>query len=81
VGGERILDGIIASHDLIHSLKKGMDIGMMIKLYMSKYFDRLGWNFIQQMLEVFGFNEDLDSLNIEHDKIIFILHSYQWISL
>lgn len=56
VEGKQILDGIILSHELIHSLKLLKKPGMLLKLVLSKAFDKLSWNYIKQILLPFGFN-------------------------
>ena len=44
VEGRQILDGIIISHEIIHLLKTTKKFGMLIKLDLSKAFDKLNWN-------------------------------------
>ena len=41
VEGCQILDGIITTHEVIHSLKLFASPGMIIKLYMAKAFDKV----------------------------------------
>lgn len=55
VEGRQILDNIILSHKVIHSLKHTRKAGMILKLDLSKAFDKLNWMYIQKMLLVFGF--------------------------
>jgi len=50
------MDGIILSNEVIHSLKLLKKPGMILKLDLSKAFDKLSWNYIHQMLLAFGFN-------------------------
>ena len=49
------MDGILLSHEIIHSLKHSKQAGMLLKLHLSKAFDKLSWTFIQDMLKAFGF--------------------------
>jgi hypothetical protein len=56
--GQQILDGIIVSHEDIHSLKVSKKAGMMMKLDMSKSYDRMNWDFLRKMLLSFGFGGD-----------------------
>jgi len=56
VEGRQILDGIILSHEIIHSLKHIKQVGMILKLDLSKAFDKLNWIYIQKMLLAFGFS-------------------------
>jgi hypothetical protein len=58
VEGRQILDGIVVSHETIHSMKKSRKEGMLIKLDMSKAYDRISWHFLRKMLEAFIFAED-----------------------
>eukprot|EP00253_Pinus_taeda_P003053 PITA_03053 len=55
VEGRQILDGIILTHEIIHSLKTTKQAGMLLKLDLSKAFDKLSWTYIQHMLSAFGF--------------------------
>jgi hypothetical protein len=58
VEGRQILDGIILSHEVIHSLKSTKTPGMLLKLDLSKAFDRLSWEYIEKTLLAFGFSQD-----------------------
>eukprot|EP00253_Pinus_taeda_P029073 PITA_29073 len=55
VEGRQILDGIILSNEIIHSLKLSKQAGMLLKLDLSKAFDKLSWTYIHHMLIAFGF--------------------------
>ncbi|MCY6524972.1 reverse transcriptase domain-containing protein, partial [Actinobacillus pleuropneumoniae] len=48
VEGRQILDDILLTHEIIHSLKQSKQAGMILKLDLSKAFDKLSWNFVQQ---------------------------------
>lgn len=41
VEGRQILDGIILTHEIIHSLKNSKQVGMILRLDLSKAFDKL----------------------------------------
>ena len=56
--GRQILDGIILSHEVFHSLKASKIPGMILKLDLSKAFDKLNWAFIEKMLLAIGFCQD-----------------------
>ena len=46
--GRRILDGKIMSHEVVHSLKTTKTPGMILKLDLSKAFNKLRWFFIEK---------------------------------
>lgn len=54
VEGHQILDGIILSHKEIHLLKILKNLGMILKLDLSKAFNKLSWSYINQILLDFG---------------------------
>lgn len=56
VEGRQILDDIILTHEIIHSLKHSKQAGMILKIDLSKAFDKLSWIYIQKMLTAFGFS-------------------------
>lgn len=56
VEGHHILENIVLSNEVIHSLKILKKLGIILKLDLSKAFDKLSWNYIHQMLLEFGFN-------------------------
>jgi len=56
VEGRQIMDGSILSNEVIHSLKILKKPGMLLKLDLSKAFDKLSWKYIQKMLLAFGFS-------------------------
>ena len=53
--GRQITDGIILTHEIIHSLKQTKKAGMLLKFNLSKDFDTLSWKCIQKILLAFGF--------------------------
>eukprot|EP00253_Pinus_taeda_P018267 PITA_18267 len=55
VKGRQITDGIILTHEIIHSLKISKKPGMLPKLDLSKAFDSLSWMNIKKVLIAFGF--------------------------
>eukprot|EP00253_Pinus_taeda_P014954 PITA_14954 len=56
VEGRQILDGLVVTEEVIHSLKDKKQKGMMIKLDLSKAYDRLSWNYLEKVLESFCFS-------------------------
>jgi hypothetical protein len=58
VEGRKILDSIILSHEVIHSLQSTSTPGMLLKLDLSKAFDKLSWAYMKSILLAFGFAPD-----------------------
>jgi len=56
VEGRQITDGIILTHEIIHSLKISKKPCMLLKLDLSKAFDRLSWKYTEKILMAFGFD-------------------------
>jgi hypothetical protein len=56
VEGRQIMDSVILAHEVIHSLKSTRTPGMLIKLDLSKYFDRISWQYMRSLLEAYGFD-------------------------
>jgi hypothetical protein len=56
VEGRQILDNVILTHEVIHSLQKTRTPGMLLKLDLSKDFDKLSWDYMRSMLLTFGFD-------------------------
>jgi hypothetical protein len=52
------MDSVILFHEIIHSLKSTHTPGMLLKLDLSKYFDKLRWKYMKALLSYFGFNKD-----------------------
>jgi exonuclease III len=57
VEGRQIMDSIILAHEVIHSLQKTKTPGMLLKLDISKAFDKLNWEYMRAMLIAFGFDQ------------------------
>lgn len=71
VDSHRILDNFILAHELVHSLKSTKTSRMLIKLDMSKYFDKISWQYITSTLHVFGFT---------HTRLTRFLHLFPHLS-
>eukprot|EP00253_Pinus_taeda_P007787 PITA_07787 len=56
VEGRQITDGIILTHEIIHSLKQSKRPGMLLKIDLSKAFDSISWEYMQKVLKAFGFD-------------------------
>ena len=57
VEGSQILDRIVVTQEVIHSLKTKKQRGMMMKLDLSKAYDRLNWNYLRAILGAYGFDK------------------------
>jgi len=53
--GRKIMGSVILAHEFIHSLKSTRIPFMLIKLDLSKYFDRISWKHMSSLLKAFGF--------------------------
>ena len=60
--GRLIFDGIISIHEIIHSMDKSKEAGMILKLDMNKAYDRVSWQFLEKVLLKFGFNGEWVSM-------------------
>lgn len=56
VEGRQITDGIILTREIIHSLKHKRKPGMFLKIDLSKAFDSISWEYMQKILQAFGFS-------------------------
>eukprot|EP00253_Pinus_taeda_P003926 PITA_03926 len=57
VEGRQILDGLVVTQEMIHSLNQKKQRGMMMKLDLSKDYDRLSWKYLRAVLEACGFEK------------------------
>lgn len=58
VEGRQILDGIVTTHEVAHSMSKSGRSGILLKLDISKAYNRVSWAFLVEVLRKFGFQEE-----------------------
>ena len=57
VGGHRY-PPVSLTHEIIHSLKQTKTPGMLIKVDLTKAYDKVNWRFLKVVLKAFGFQHD-----------------------
>lgn len=57
--GRQILDGIMVTHEVIHSLNIIKIPRMIIKLYLSQSYDKMNYNYLCMILLAFEFAKEL----------------------
>jgi hypothetical protein len=55
VPGRYILEGVVVLHETIHELKRKKQKGLILKLDFEKAYDKVNWDFLQQVLRMKGF--------------------------
>jgi hypothetical protein len=75
VEGRQILDYIILSYEVIHFVKTTKSPGMLLKLDISKAFNKLNWKYLQHTLNGFGFSQSYIKwvLSLTSSDFFFIL--------
>jgi hypothetical protein len=58
VEGRQIKDSVILSYEVIHSLKSTSILDMLIKLDLSKSFDKLSWQYMSSLLLAISFDAE-----------------------
>ena len=57
IGGRQILDGVMLTNEIINSLKKCNQAGVVLKLDFKKAYDCVDWNFLNHVMELMGFGD------------------------
>ncbi|WOL20265.1 hypothetical protein Cni_G29069 [Canna indica] len=73
IKGRLISDNILLAHEVMHHLKtkaSQSSQGMTIKLDMSKAFDRIEWNYIQNIMKAMGFQTEFIDIIIQCISIV-----------
>jgi len=56
IQGRYILESVVIAHELVHSLNKSGDPGIILKLDYEKAYDRVSWDFLFEILRTRGFS-------------------------
>lgn len=51
IKGRNILKGIVILHEVIHTLSKGNNQGMILKIDFEKAYDRVRWDFLEEVMQ------------------------------
>jgi hypothetical protein len=52
--GRYIFEGVVVLHETIHELKRNKQKGLILKLDFEKAYDKVNWDFLQQVLRMKG---------------------------
>lgn len=55
IKGRFILESVVAAHEIIHEVHRSKQSGVVLKLDYEKGYDRVSWDFLEEMLESRGF--------------------------
>jgi len=58
VEGRQILDNIIQAHEVVHSLKRKKQAGVIMQQNIVKAYDKFNWGYIKKILTAFGFDHN-----------------------
>jgi hypothetical protein len=56
VRGRYILDSVVSAHESIHEAMRGAQKGLVLKLDYEKTYDRVDWQFLEELLQSKGFS-------------------------
>lgn len=79
--GQIFLDTMISTHEIIHSMEKSKNMGMALKLDISKAYDRVNWTFLYEVLKQVGFKRDIVNLiktMVETTQFEVLLNGTPW---
>jgi hypothetical protein len=52
--GRYLFEGVVVLHETIHELKRNKQKGLILKLDFEKAYDKVNWDFLQQVLRMKG---------------------------
>jgi hypothetical protein len=56
IKGRFVLESVVAAHEIIHEIARKKESGIILKLDYEKAFDRVSWDFLEEMLTSCGFS-------------------------
>ena len=56
--GRNILEGVVILHEVVHELKKTKKRGLILKIDFEKAYDKVRWDFLEQVMRGEGFPEE-----------------------
>jgi hypothetical protein len=56
IKGRYILESVVVTHEIVHSLHKSKEKGVVLKLDYEKAYDKVSWDFLFEVLESRGFS-------------------------
>jgi len=56
IQGRYILESVVVAHEIVHSLNKSKENGVVLKLDYEKAYERVSWDFLFEVLESRGFS-------------------------
>ena len=55
IKGRNILEGVLVLHEVLHELRRSKKQGLVLKIDFEKAYDRVNWNFLEQVMKGKGF--------------------------
>jgi hypothetical protein len=55
--GRNILEGVVVLHETLHEVRKKKQSGLILKIDFEKAYDKVNWQFLQQVLRMKGFSQ------------------------
>jgi hypothetical protein len=56
--GRNILEGVVVLHETLHEVRKKKQSGLILKIDFEKAYDKVNWQFLQQVLRMKGFSQN-----------------------
>ena len=76
--GRQILHASIIANEMIDSMVKKKEKGVLCKLDVEKAYDKLNWKFLLSVLKEMGFWQQMDRLDLVVHVNNLFFGNYQW---